>query len=56
MTFDALRRTVIQTPAVCVNAAERIAAGDSTMADEPTGREIGRSESSSADAACCNKR
>lgn len=43
MTFMALRRTVIQPLQQSASRIERIAAGDLTMADEPTGRsEIGR--------------
>ncbi|EDX44098.1 HAMP domain-containing protein [Salmonella enterica subsp. enterica serovar Kentucky] len=43
MTFMVLRRTVIQPLQQSASRIERIAAGDLTMADEPTGRsEIGR--------------
>ncbi|EMG0295060.1 Tar ligand binding domain-containing protein, partial [Salmonella enterica] len=43
MTFMALRRTVIRPLQQSASRIERIAAGDLTMADEPTGRsEIGR--------------
>ncbi|EBA0750324.1 HAMP domain-containing protein [Salmonella enterica] len=43
MTFMVLRRTVIQPLQQSAARIERIAAGDLTMADEPTGRsEIGR--------------
>ncbi|EBU7564962.1 methyl-accepting chemotaxis protein [Salmonella enterica subsp. enterica serovar Heidelberg] len=43
MTFMVLRRTVIQPLQQSASCIERIAAGDLTMADEPTGRsEIGR--------------
>ncbi|EKD7349897.1 Tar ligand binding domain-containing protein [Salmonella enterica] len=43
MTFMVLRRTVIQPLQQSTSRIERIAAGDLTMADEPTGRsEIGR--------------
>lgn len=43
MTFMALRRTVIKPLQQAASRIERIAAGDLTMADEPTGRsEIGR--------------
>ncbi|EGM2340960.1 HAMP domain-containing protein [Salmonella enterica] len=43
MTFMVLRRTVIQPLQQSESRIERIAAGDLTMADEPTGRsEIGR--------------
>ncbi|ELN1086465.1 Tar ligand binding domain-containing protein [Salmonella enterica] len=43
MTFMVLRRTVIQPVQQSAARIERIAAGDLTMADEPTGRsEIGR--------------
>ncbi|MBJ5792807.1 Tar ligand binding domain-containing protein [Salmonella enterica subsp. enterica serovar Derby] len=43
MTFMALRRTVIRPLQQSALRIERIAAGDLTMADEPTGRsEIGR--------------
>lgn len=43
MTFMVLRRTVIRPLQQSASRIERIAAGDLTMADEPTGRsEIGR--------------
>ncbi|EQB3799316.1 methyl-accepting chemotaxis protein [Salmonella enterica subsp. enterica serovar Derby] len=43
MTFMALRRTVIRPLQQSASRIERIATGDLTMADEPTGRsEIGR--------------
>ncbi|EKS5667885.1 Tar ligand binding domain-containing protein [Salmonella enterica] len=43
MTFMVLRRTVIRPLQQAASRIERIAAGDLTMADEPTGRsEIGR--------------
>ncbi len=43
MTFMVLRRTVLQPLQQSASRIERIAAGDLTMADEPTGRsEIGR--------------
>lgn len=43
MTFMVLRRTVIQPLQQSASRIERIATGDLTMADEPTGRsEIGR--------------
>ncbi|EBF8611547.1 TPA: HAMP domain-containing protein [Salmonella enterica] len=43
MTFMVLRRTVIQPLQQSASRIERIAAGDLTMADKPTGRsEIGR--------------